>query len=91
MRNSVRLSRAVGVVLGFCLALAVGCSDEAPALPAAPAAGEAQVLASWSAVTNAAAVKATVLSGEATPPARADWDFTLPCDLRLWPGVQFDF
>ena len=112
MRNSARLSRAVGVVLGFCLALAVGCSDEAPALPATPAAGEAQVLASWSAVTNAAAVKATVLSGEATPPARfrapgvvemtadftqakpparANWDFKLPCDLRLWPGIQFDF
>ena len=25
------------------------------------------------------------------PPARANWDVKLPCDLRLWPGIQFDF
>ena len=25
------------------------------------------------------------------PPARANWDIKLPCDLRLWPGIQFDF
>ena len=27
----------------------------------------------------------------AKPPARANWDIKLPCDLRLWPGIQFDF
>ncbi|MGN0846795.1 MAG: family 10 glycosylhydrolase [Kiritimatiellia bacterium] len=30
-------------------------------------------------------------TGDENLPARVSWDVKLPCDLRLWPGVQFDF
>ena len=90
--------------------LLAGCGR--PPLPAEPSAGNARVLPAWAALTNAAALKEAVHSGEATPPAalprpgvleldvdftgakppaRMNWDLKLPCDLRLWPGIQFDF
>lgn len=105
------LSARAAVSLLFALALLVaGCGKNE--IPAAPGAGAAKVLTSWSVLTNDAAVQAAVHAGEATPkarmsrpgvlelpvdftgakpPARANWDVKLPCDLRLWPGIQFDF
>ena len=97
------------LVLGGLLFL-VGCGREP--LPPAPDAGTARILPAWSALTNAAALKEIVHSGEATPPAalpvpgvleldvdftgakppiRMNWDLKFPCDLRLCPGIQFDF
>ena len=45
--------------------------DEPPklALPEIPAAGDAHVLPAWAALTNAAAVKAAITTGESTWPA----------------------
>lgn len=101
------------MLLGTSL-LAAGCGGEAALgpIPPAPAAGEAKVLAAWSAVTNAVALKKTLACVDGAvkpslvapgvlempvdftadrPPARASWDLRLACDLRLWPGIQFDF
>lgn len=92
-------------LLGAC-ALAAGCGRE-PELPAAPAAEGRTLeawgaLTNGAAVrcgeqTTAARLAAPgVLEmradfSQAKPPARASWDVPLACDLRMRPGVQFDF
>ena len=117
------MKNAIWAALGVGVMLLTGCGKKAeeavptaepavPAqIPAAPEAGEARVLAAWSALTNDVVVKKAFHSGESSPvkflapgvvelsvdfssekpPTRASWDIKLPCDLRLWPGIQFDF
>ncbi len=109
---NLNLMKTIGCFVGCSLlAFFVGCDGEKTLkpIPAAPAAGEAKVLASWAGITNNAALKRALRTTAATlpapgvvalpvdfsatdkPPARVTWDFKLPCDLRVWPGIQFDF
>ncbi len=64
------MKHVAAVLVGFCAALFLlsGCACEKP-IPAAPAAGEAKVLAAWSALTNAVALKNVLRATTATLPA----------------------
>ena len=80
-----RKSSAWLVALGVCAGMsACACELE---LPEVPAAGDVRVLPAWSALTNAAAVKAAVYAGESTPPAEflAPGAVKLPVDFTAAP------
>ena len=66
--------------------------DEPPklALPEIPAAGDAHVLPAWAALTNAAAVKAAITTGESTWPAEflAPGAVKLPVDFTAAPAAR---
>jgi len=66
--------------------------DEPPklVLPEIPAAGDAHVLPAWAALTNAAAVKAAITTGESTWPAEflAPGAVKLPVDFTAAPAAR---
>ena len=66
--------------------------DEPPklALPEIPSAGGARVLPAWAALTNAAAVKASITTGESTWPAEflAPGAVKLPVDFTAAPAAR---
>ena len=66
--------------------------DEPPklALPEIPVAGDARVLPAWAALTNAAAVKAAITTGESTWPAEflAPGAVKLPVDFTAAPAAR---
>ncbi len=90
MPSFMRLARACALLL---LACGAGCSREERApIPPPPAADANTVALALGAQQASGGLIARDVNFSGTnPPARASWDFTVSCDLRLRSGVQFDF
>lgn len=106
MKTSLKPAAVLtAAALALVSALAAGCS-RGRGVPPPPAAGDAEVLAAWCAITNSGEVVRTFgnVGGRllapgavalrvdfAKRPPRASWDARVPCDLAVRPGIQFDF